>query len=29
MALVNICLQIANGWPWGSSWKLIGPTGDA
>lgn len=29
MALVNILLQIANGWPWQSSWKLAGPTGDA
>ena len=29
MAMLNISLQIANGWPWGSSWKLIGPTGNA
>jgi predicted dinucleotide-binding enzyme len=27
MALVNILLQIANGWPWQSGWKLVGPTG--
>jgi 8-hydroxy-5-deazaflavin:NADPH oxidoreductase len=29
MALVNVTLQITNGWPWGSSWKLIGPTDKA
>ena len=29
MALLNILLQINNGWPWQSSWKLAGPTGDA
>ena len=29
MGLVNVMLQLANGWPWQSSWKLIGPTGDA
>ena len=27
MALLNILLQITNGWPWQSSWKLAGPTG--
>ncbi len=26
MALVNILLQITNGWPWQSAWKLAGPT---
>jgi 8-hydroxy-5-deazaflavin:NADPH oxidoreductase len=29
MGLVNILLQINNGWPWQSTWKLIGPTGNA
>jgi 8-hydroxy-5-deazaflavin:NADPH oxidoreductase len=29
MALVNILLQMTNSWPWQSSWKLIGPTGNA
>lgn len=29
MALINITLQISNGWPWQSTWKLIGPTGKA
>jgi 8-hydroxy-5-deazaflavin:NADPH oxidoreductase len=29
MGLLNILLQINNGWPWQSSWKLIGPTGKA
>ena len=29
MGLVNILLQITNGWPWQSTWKLIGPTGNA
>jgi 8-hydroxy-5-deazaflavin:NADPH oxidoreductase len=29
MALVNITLQVSNGWPWQSAWKLIGPTGKA
>jgi 8-hydroxy-5-deazaflavin:NADPH oxidoreductase len=29
MGLVNILLQIKNGWPWQSTWKLIGPTGNA
>ena len=27
MALLNILLQIQNGWPWQSGWKMIGPTG--
>jgi len=27
MGLVNISLQIANGWPWQSSFRLAGPTG--
>jgi hypothetical protein len=27
MALLNITLQIRNGWPWQSAWKLVGPTG--
>lgn len=26
MALLNITLQIRNGWPWQSAWKLVGPT---
>jgi NADPH-dependent F420 reductase len=26
MAFLNITLQVRNGWPWQSSWKLIGPT---
>jgi 8-hydroxy-5-deazaflavin:NADPH oxidoreductase len=25
MALLNITLQIKNGWPWQNGWKLIGP----
>ena len=29
MGLVNVTLQLTNGWAWQSSWKLIGPTGDA
>jgi 8-hydroxy-5-deazaflavin:NADPH oxidoreductase len=29
MGLVNISLQIANGWPWQSSFRLAGPTGGA
>lgn len=29
MGLVNILLQITNGWPWQSAWKLVGPTGSA
>lgn len=28
MALLNILLQIQNGWPWQSGWKMIGPTGE-
>lgn len=28
MALLNILLQIQNGWPWQSGWKLVGPTGE-
>jgi 8-hydroxy-5-deazaflavin:NADPH oxidoreductase len=28
MGLLNVLLQINNGWPWQSSWKLVGPTGD-
>ena len=27
MALLNICLQIWNNWPWQAGWKLAGPTG--
>jgi hypothetical protein len=27
MALVNIGLQLRNGWPWQSGFKLVGPTG--
>ena len=27
MGLLNITLQIRNGWPWQDGWKLIGPTG--
>ncbi len=27
MALLNITLQIRNGWPWQSGFKLVGPTG--
>lgn len=27
MALMNIMLQIRNGWPWQSGFKLLGPTG--
>lgn len=27
MALLNISLQIRNGWPWQTGWKLLGPTG--
>ena len=29
MAFLNIALNAANGWPWQSGWKLVGPTGDA
>ena len=28
MAILNIALQIQNGWPWQSGWKLVGPTPD-
>ncbi len=28
MGLLNILLQIQNGWPWQSAWKQIGPTGE-
>ncbi len=27
MAMLNILLQIQNGWPWQSGYKLVGPTG--
>jgi predicted dinucleotide-binding enzyme len=27
MGVLNISLNQANGWPWQSGWKLIGPTG--
>jgi 8-hydroxy-5-deazaflavin:NADPH oxidoreductase len=27
MGLLNITLNIRNGWPWQDGWKLIGPTG--
>ena len=27
MALLNIFLQVRNGWGWQSGWKLVGPTG--
>jgi 8-hydroxy-5-deazaflavin:NADPH oxidoreductase len=27
MAVLNIMLQIWNGWPWQAGWKLAGPTG--
>lgn len=26
MALLNISLNISNGWPWQDGWKLVGPT---
>jgi 8-hydroxy-5-deazaflavin:NADPH oxidoreductase len=29
MAWLNISLQMKNGWGWQSSWKLVGPDGDA
>ncbi len=29
MAWLNITLQTKNGWSWQSSWKLVGPDGDA
>ena len=28
MAILNMALQMQNGWPWQSGWKLIGPTPD-
>jgi hypothetical protein len=28
MAFLNISLNAANGWPWQSAWKLVGPTGN-
>ncbi|HET6310953.1 MAG TPA: NAD(P)-binding domain-containing protein [Candidatus Nitrosotalea sp.] len=28
MALLNITLQIRNGWPWQNGWKLVGPPED-
>lgn len=27
MGLLNIALNIRNGWPWQDGWKLVGPTG--
>ena len=27
MAMLNITLNIRNGWPWQDGWKLVGPTG--
>jgi 8-hydroxy-5-deazaflavin:NADPH oxidoreductase len=27
MAFLHIGLNMANGWPWQSGWKVIGPTG--
>lgn len=27
LGLLHITLQIRNGWPWQSGWKLVGPTG--
>ena len=27
MGLLNITLNIRNGWPWQDGWKLVGPTG--
>ena len=29
MALLNISLNMTNGWPWQSGWKLLGPAGDS
>ena len=29
MAWLNISLQLENGWPWQSGWKLVGPTAAA
>jgi 8-hydroxy-5-deazaflavin:NADPH oxidoreductase len=28
MAVLNIQLNMGNGWPWQTGWKLLGPTGD-
>ena len=28
MALLNVSLQIRNGWPWQNGWKLVGPPED-
>jgi predicted dinucleotide-binding enzyme len=28
MALLEVMLQVRNGWPWQSAWKLVGPTGE-
>ena len=28
MALLNIALNMQNGWPWQSGWKLVGPIGE-
>jgi len=27
MGTLNIALNVSNGWPWQSGWKLVGPTG--
>ena len=27
MAVLNISLNMTNGWPWQTGWKLLGPTG--
>lgn len=27
MAFLHIGLNMANGWPWQSGWKVLGPTG--
>jgi predicted dinucleotide-binding enzyme len=27
MGTLNISLNMTNGWPWQSGWKLLGPTG--
>ena len=29
MGTLNIALNMQNGWPWQSGWKLLGPTGQA
>jgi 8-hydroxy-5-deazaflavin:NADPH oxidoreductase len=29
MALLNIALNMTNGWPWQTGWKLLGPTGSS